>query len=222
MYVAINQVPIVRGEMNVPAWGIWQANLYLSDASSLPVGTRAVLQIADISAACTVVRSVDWTGQRGVRVVGGFGGWRQRVAAKQYAKLSGLLASTVIQDTASLVGEQVSMLADAVVGKAWTREAAHSVSVLELLAASNWYMRYDGITVISAVPATTPRPVGQIAQSFTTTHVNQPANIVTVATENPAEWLPGKTFASAQAQGTIQRVRHVIDGMKLRTEVVCV
>jgi hypothetical protein len=65
------------------------------------------------------------------------------------------------------------------------------------------------------------RRLRAITGTFTATWVEQPANILRIATETIAYWLPGKTFTDPQVQGTINRVMHVIDGMKLRTEVVC-
>jgi hypothetical protein len=75
-------------------------------------------------------------------------------------------------------------------------------------------MGLDGVTHVG------PRDVGAITSVFTAVWVDQPGNIVRIATENPADWLPGKTYASPQVQGTIDRVQHWIDAGKFRTEVV--
>lgn len=211
-YATIGPATIVKGSLSVPGWGIWHADLFLD--RPVTIASPATLTIADLVATCTVVRSVDWTGQRGVRVVGGAGGWRRAVPAKQYANPAGLSLSTVLQDTAAAVGERVTIQVDRVIGRAFTREATSAGAVLEQLAGEGWYVGFDGVTIVGA------RATGSVLREFTATLVNQPANIVVVATENPAEWLPGKTYASGQVQGTIQRVRHRIDGMKLRTEVV--
>lgn len=214
MYLSVNGLSFVRGELTIPAWGIWHADLYLASSTTLPMGSAATVQIADLTATGTVVRSLSWTGQRGVRIVGGKAGWRRTVSAKQYANPQGLTAGTVITDTAKTVGETVTVTADRALGFAWTRANVPASDVLQAIAPAAWYVRLDGVTVVG------PRDEGSVLQSFTAVKLDQAADILTVATENPAEWLPGKSYASPQVQGTIQRVRHMIDGMKLRTEVV--
>lgn len=211
-YATLNGATIVKGDIDVPGWGLWHADLYLD--RPMVVTSPATLVVADLTATCTVVRSVDWTGQRGVRVVGGYGGWRQVVAAKQFNAPSGLLLSTVLQTTAAPVGERLAIQTDATIGTAFLRSEGEASLVLHELVPAGWWVGFDGVTNVGE------RPTGNVLQTFTATRVDQPRNIVIVATENPAEWLPGKAYQSGQVQGTIQRVRHRIDGMKLRTEVV--
>jgi len=211
-YASINGVTVVRGNVSIPAWGIWHADLWCDRA--IPITSPASLVIADLTATCTVVRSVDWTGQRGVRVVGGYGGWRRAVTGQQYSNPAGLNASTVISDTATTVGEQVVIATDRQIGTQWLREAAAASDVLQSIAPGAWWMGLDGVTHVG------PREAGAIVGVFTATWVDQPGNVVRIATENPAEWLPGKTYASPQVQGTIDRVQHWIDAGKFRTEVV--
>ena len=211
-YASINGVTVVRGQTAIPAWGIWHADLWCDRA--IPITSPATLTIADLTATCTVVRSVDWTGQRGVRVVGGYGGWRRAVPGQQYSNPAGLNASTVISDTAADVGEQVVLATDRQIGTQWLREASAASDVLQSIAPGAWWMGLDGVTHVG------PRATGAITGTFTATWVDQPGNIVRIATENPAEWLPGKTYAGPQVRGTIDRVHHWIDAGKFRTEVV--
>jgi hypothetical protein len=211
-YASINGATIVKGQVSIPAWGIWHADLWLDHA--FVVGSPATLVIADLSATCTVVRSVDWTGQRGVRVVGGYGGWRQVVAPQQYDNPAGITVSTVVGDTATAVGERVVIATDAQLGVQWIRARGAASEVLDEIAPDAWWMGLDGVTHLG------PRDLSAITGVFTATWVDQPANVVRIATENPAEWLPGKTYAGPQVQGTIDRVQHWIDAGKFRTEVV--
>ena len=211
-YAAINTIPIVRGRITIPGWGNWHADIWCD--GDLPIGTSARIELADLVAVGTVVRDVAWTGQRGVRVVGGAGGWRKAVGAQQYANPPGLTMSTILSDTATDVGETVVVAVDRSVGTQWLRCAGAASDALYALADEGWWVGLDGVTHVG------DRLPGAIVSVFTATAVDQPANIVTVATENPADWLPGKTYAGPTASGTIDRVTHHITAMTMRTEVV--
>lgn len=209
---SINGVTVVKGRLNIPSWGNWHADLWCDRPIALT--SPATLRISDLVGTCTIVRSVDWTGQRGVRVVGGYGGWRRTVAAQEYNNPPGLTVSTVVTDTATAVGEQVTVTTDRAIGSQWIREAGAAGKVLQALAPGAWFIGLDGVTIIG------PRTTGTIVSQWTATWVEQPSNILRIATEAVADWLPGKTYANGQVQGTISRVMHVIDAGKLRTEVV--
>lgn len=211
-YAAVNGIPIVRGRIHLPGWGIWHADIWTD--GELEVGTSARIELADLVGIGTVVRDVAWTGQRGVRVVGGAGGWRRAVPAQQYANPVGLTMATIASDTATDVGERVVVDTDRTVGTQWMREATSAVAVLQAMAGEGWWMGLDGVTHVGT------RPTGAIVSVFTATGVDQPASIVTVATEFPADWLPGKTYQGPTVRGTIDRVTHHISAKTVRTEVV--
>ncbi len=211
-YAAVNGLPIVRGRISLPGWGIWHADIWTD--GDLPIGTAARIELADLVAVGTVVRDVAWTGQRGVRVVGGAGGWRKAVGAQQYANPPGLTMSTILSDTAADVGETVVVATDRSVGVQWMRSAGQASDALYALADEAWWVDLDGVTHVG------DRVPGAIVSVFTATGVDQPSNVVTVATENPADWLPGKTYQGTSVGGTIDRVTHHISAMRMRTEVV--
>ena len=211
-YAAVNGIPIVKGRISIPGWGIWHADLWTD--GDLAIGSAVTIELADLVAVGTVVRDVAWTGQRGVRVVGGAGGWRRAVTAQQYANPQGLTMSTIASDTATTVGESVVVDVDRTVGVQWMRVAGSASDALYALADETWWVGLDGVTHIGT------RVPGAIVSVFTATAVDQAGDIVTVATENPADWLPGKTYAGTTVSGTIDRVTHHITAMTMRTEVV--
>lgn len=211
-YAAVNGMPIVRGRIHVPGWGIWHADLWTD--GDLAIGASVRIELANLVGVGTVVRDVAWTGQRGVRVVGGAGGWRRAVSAQEYANPGGLTMATIAQDTATDVGETVVVATDRLVGTQWMRSAGQASDALYALAESEWWVGLDGVTRIGA------RPTGAVVSVFTATGSDQPASIVTVATEYPADWLPGKTYQGTSVGGTIDRVTHHISAKTVRTEVV--
>lgn len=211
-YAALSGIPIVRGSVVVPAWGIWHADVWLDRAASLT--GSVTLQLADITAQGTIVRGVSTLGQAGYRVVGGAGGWRTEVEARQFANSAGLTLSTVLQTTAAPIGETVVVPADVAIGTAFVRQSGPASLVLQQLIPGGWYVGYDGITVAA------PRPASVVANTFTLTGVAQPSTAYTIATETPAEWLPGAVFSGPSVSGVVNRVRHVITAGTLRTEVL--
>jgi len=211
-YAALEGIPIVRGSLVVPAWGIWHADVWLDRAASL--SGSVTLQLADLTAKATVIRGVSTLGQAGYRIVGGAGGWRQAIGSWQYANAAGLTLSTVLQHVAAPIGETVNVPADVAIGTAYVRQAGRASLVLQQLITGGWYMGYDGITYAA------PRTPGVVAGTWSLISVAQPSTAYVVATESVAEWLPGASFAGPSVSGVVNRVRHVITSGTLRTEVM--
>ena len=211
-YAALSGIPIVRGSLVVPQWGIWHADVWLDRAASLT--GSVTLQLADITAQGTIIRGVSTLGQAGYRVVGGAGGWRTEIEARQFANAAGLTLSTVLQTTAAPIGETVVVPADVAIGTAFVRQAGPASLVLQQLIPGGWRVDYDGRTYAA------PRAASVVTGVFSLTQVVQPTVAYTIATETPAEWLPGAVFNSPSISGTVNRVRHVITAGTLRTEVL--
>lgn len=211
-YAALNGIPIVRGSLVVPAWGIWHADVYLDRGDTL--SGAVTLQLADITAQGTIVRGISFLGQSGYRIVGGAAGWQTDVPSRQYANPVALTLSTVLQDTAATIGETVVIPVDRTIGTAYVRQAGRASLVLQQLAQGAWYVDYDGKTY-----AQTRQP-STVASQWSVIDATQPSTAYVVATEYPGDWLPGRAFSSASISGVVNRVRHVITPGKLRTEVL--
>ena len=211
IFAGLDDIPIMRGQVTIPAYGIWHADLWLDREVALSGQVR--LALADISALATVVRVIGFLGQTGVRIVGGYGGWRTSVPGLQYAAATGLSLRTVLAHTAADVGELVDA-ADTAIGTAYVRAVGPASRVLQSLIPGAWYVGFDGVTYAA------PRPAGVVANRFMTMDVSQPAGGYTVATDSPGEWLPGRTFAGPSTSGVISRVQHQIENATLRTQVL--
>ena len=211
IFAGLDDIPIMRGQVTIPAYGIWHADLWLDREVALSGQVR--LALADISALATVVRVIGFLGQTGVRIVGGYGGWRTSVPGLQYAAATGLSLRTVLAHTAADVGELVDA-ADTAIGTAYVRAVGPASRVLQSLIPGAWYMGFDGVTYAA------PRPAGVVANRYMTMDVSQPASAYTVATDSPGEWLPGRTFTGPSTSGVISRVQHMIENATLRTQVL--
>ena len=211
IFAGLDDIPIMRGQVTIPAYGIWHADLWLDREVALSGQVR--LALADISALATVVRVIGFLGQTGVRIVGGYGGWRTSVSGLQYAAATGLSLRTVLAHTAADVGELVDA-ADTAIGTAYVRAVGPASRVLQSLIPGAWYVGFDGVTYAA------PRPAGVVANRYMTMDVSQPASAYTVATDSPGEWLPGRTFTGPSTSGVISRVQHMIENATLRTQVL--
>ena len=166
IFAGLDDIPIMRGQVTIPAYGIWHADLWLDREVALSGQVR--LALADISALATVVRVIGFLGQTGVRIVGGYGGWRTSVPGLQYAAATGLSLRTVLAHTAADVGELVDA-ADTAIGTAYVRAVGPASRVLQSLIPGAWYVGFDGVTYAA------PRPAGVVANRYMTMDVSQPA-----------------------------------------------
>jgi hypothetical protein len=214
--ISLSGTRVVSGTIAIPLYGIWSADVSLSDVENVP-SPGASLVIGNLTLACAVYRGSVFAGARGARLIGGQGGWRKDVTARQYALASGVQLSMILRDTASEVGEFAALAEDVTVGVGFVREVGPASRVLRQLAGANWHMRPDGVTQIG------PWPTTKITSPFTAVSKRTGAGVVEVATEDYASWLPGATFTSATLGGTytVDGVEYHIDGNgKVRLEVL--
>lgn len=208
IYASLGSTPIVSGVVTVPRSGIWHADIVLQEPAD--TSGALTLRLADAEMSCTAIRAIDVAGARGVRVVGGAGGWRRHILARHY----GLHArvSMVVSDAASEAGERVE-ISDTRTLRQYTRRAGPAVWTLHALLGSSWWMGYDGIV------RDTTRPSAPITTDWTAIHIDGAAGVCVVATERVSDWTPGRTFYGPTISGTISRVEHRISSGSLRTTV---
>lgn len=200
-------VNVTHAEIHIPATGLWHLDVALQDAPD--VGTAPMQFIfQSLTLSCAPVRSINFAGERGLRLVAGVGGWRQIIPPRQYAGTVSL--STVVADAAAAVGEPSPVLAsDVALGSACIRSQGPAVRVLDLLPL--WWADFTG-TVQSKT-----RDTSAITSAFTLMNVDRSAGRATIATDNLQDWTPGRTFSTAQLGGTINRVMHEIHANHVHT-----
>ncbi len=208
-FASLSGVAITQLHLVIPALGLWHADVLLAQAGD--VSGPQVLLLSGSTWNCATVRAVDFAGARSVRVVGGAGGWRQNLPAKQYASPVGVPTVTVVSDAALAVGELPPVLDATVpptVGNAYVRQSGAASGVLQDMQSRGvfqWWVDATGIV------QTMSRPSTPITSDFVAESVHGAAGWYRIATEFPADWQPGSTFASVTVSGTISRVEHRIE-----------
>lgn len=131
----------------VPAWGLPFAEVEIDGADEL-ADNAVTLVLGDLEADLTVVTSGSWRGRRRYRLVGGSGGWGERIDARGYTSDLRVLPATVAADAAADAGEIIdtSGLSSDSLGGHWTRPAGPAARVLEQLAPQGWRVDLDGWT----------------------------------------------------------------------------
>ena len=218
-FATLSGIPIVGLHLVVPAVGIWHADVTLATALDVP-GPQTLL-LSGSTWVGSVVRGIDFAGQRQVRIVGGQGGWRKAVPALEYQSAVGVPTQTVLADAAALVQELPPVIDASVpfsVGNYWVRSAgAASLVLWELLRLAflaQWWMDPTGIV------QTMVRPSTPILTPFVVENVVGSAGWYKVTTESPGDWLPGRTFSGPTSAGTLSRVEHRISRGKFWTEIL--
>jgi hypothetical protein len=210
---SLSNVAIVRGHITQPFSGLWHADLLL--ASATDVSGPQTLLFAGVAWSCAYIRAIDFSGERGVRVVAGRGGWRTTIPGKQYGA-AGIFTRDVVNDAAAACGEPPPTLDPTIpptVGSAWLRGAGPASDTLQRILGGLWWVDKTGVV------QTSPR-AGSVASPFQAMAVAGASGIYEIATDNPNEWQPGVSFSGPTVSGVVSRVMHVIEPDKLRLEVM--
>lgn len=194
-FASLGGVRVTAGTIALPLYGIWSGDVTL--ATNDPVKDDAAFVLGNLTMQGHVYRQAQQGGTRICRVVGGFGGWRKNVKARQYAnKSSGVMLGMILKDAATEVGEKVNVPNDAPVGPMFVRKNAPASDVLRQAAGPNWYMDAKGTVQVAAWPTKA------IGSAFTVQSQDGARGLVTVATEDYAGWTPASTFTSPFLNGT--------------------
>lgn len=205
-HVNIAGFAVMSLALSIPYYGLWTADVTLAQAQFIP--SNATLSIGAMSLVGTVVRAAQFGGSRSARLVGGYGGWRNSVVARAYQSPVGVKLSHVIGDAAAEVGEKVSVASDRSLGVNFIREATVASQLLRQLSNGLWWMDFTGTTQVG-----TTRASGAIASAFQVITSSGGKGHYTIATETPADWVPGATFTAptVPTTKTIASVSHHID-----------
>lgn len=231
-YLSANGLRVTTLDLSVPYYGLPVADVSLAAGSLLtnPVILRAgnltmrmaVAKLPDGSPAQT-----SFAGSTTARLVGGAGAWSTPVSLAPYNNPAGVLVSKVLADLAKATGtsdatrESATLAAglDRSLGTLWVPETGAPASrILSVLAGALWWVDVGGVTRIASTRASTT-----VTSAATVEGYSGSAGLVTVATEDPAAWLPGATYTSAviPAGITVAASRFRSDnGGQLRVEVL--
>lgn len=213
-YVTANGVSVMTGQVTLPRYGRWVADLVLVAATDLDDAVTVI--VGNMTLVGTHFRSIAYGGSRSVRVVAGHGGWDKMLPAKAYKPLSEVRYSTVAIDAAVECGERMVVDAgvDFVLGSSYVRRADLASAILTR--GPSWYVDLAAITRAGA------RASKPVISRYEVTGVEGSSGKITVATEDPASWQPENTFTPPilGTRQTIQSVTHMIDGGTVRTEVL--
>lgn len=217
--VSFNGNRIVSGSVEIPAYGLWAADITM--ATDAQLSASGPLVIGDLSLQAAVYRQASFAGTRRLRLVGGFtGGWLESPSAQEYQNPAGLTRSLVLNDLAAAVGEKVNVVTDATFGAFFFRKGTGaSKKVLDqLVGRTGWWI--DPTSGIAQVGAT--RRSSLISSTFTVNSYDGNTGNAVISTETPSDWIPGRTWSSptVTTTQTIGAVHHAIVDGKLRTEAL--
>lgn len=188
-YLALNGRRVVSANVMIPYYGAWCADVTIAVSDVIPLA--ATLTLGNLTLTGTVYRMASFSGARSARIVGGGAGWRKTLPAFAYANPAGIRASLVLGDAATLVGEKVNVMSDAIVGKTFVRESAPAERLLRQLGGSEWWIDPSGITQVG------PRASGAITTQFLINDWSGAKGWFSVSTETISDWMPGRTFSNA-------------------------
>jgi hypothetical protein len=221
-YLDLGGNRIATLDLLIPYLGIPVVDIELALAPAPgSLSGQQTLTIGNLSFVTTSVRGGDFAGEAKIRAVAGFGAWLQNIAPQGYQNPSGVMASTVLQDAASTVGEQIAVLADLNVGNFWSREGSNdpnspvpAARVLRSLCPLWWVDPATGITQAYCTGGNV-RPSTAIQSDFEVIDWNPGTGLLKITTEDPASWQPGNTFSNVFMGGatvTISQTRIVCKG----------
>jgi hypothetical protein len=191
MSVTLNGIPVTSAKVFIPAWGVWWADVEVSEPDALT--GAATLVIEDQTFVGTITSGGAIYGRGRYRVAGGAGRWGEEVPAKSYNNDAGVKASLVIQDAASAIGETVESPPADRLGTHYARAGAPASDALHLAAPDAWYVDRDGVTRFGV------RASYEYAGDGTVRLIDSSQGTVEIASDAIADILPGVTAGGVTA-----------------------
>lgn len=205
-YLAVNGRRATMVNLLFPLYGAPICDVTVADATPLPTDAPFVVSVANLNVKMSVATTASGTkaqrpfaGSLMARLVGGAGTWQTPVTVGPYSNPSGVLMSTILRDVTMATGttaslrESVKLSEDRSVGPFFVPGAATPAArILSLLAGRLWWIDVNGTTQIAPT-----RPTTQVKGPATVSAYPGDTRILSVATENWAEWLPGAQYSGA-------------------------
>ena len=205
---SLEGLTVTRARVQIPAWGLWWADVDLASEADLSGSVSLVL--ADATLSGTVVSGGSHNGRSGWRIVGGAGGWHQAIPAKAYRNDAGVNPASVLGDAAAEVGETVSGSPSATLARHFVRPAGKASWVLNHLAPKAWYVSLDGTTIIRARAAYAYEGTGDLLR------LDPKMGHAELAVTSVSDLLPGVTLAGSSPATDVQ---FDLDGQRLTAHV---
>lgn len=183
----IGGATVSRARVQLPAWGLWWADVDLTEDVEL-TGPQT-LEIGGASLSCTVVSGGPFDGASSYRLVGGAGGWRQEIPKQGYSNDFGVKLATVIGDAANAAGETVDPIeyVGQKTGPHYARPKGRASKVLgALLGSDGWHVDLSGVTHQGTWPGSE-----YDGTDYALTRNDRAQNLYEVTTDNLAPWVPG-------------------------------
>lgn len=154
LYAAVAGRRVVAADIRIPWVGTWTADLAVDEVGAALTG-RVTVTLGGLSLVGTVddVHAGAWAEGRGVRVVGGAGGWGKALPPKGHHNDAGVKLSTVLSGAALEAGETLSLAAalETRIGVDFVRDAGPASAVFAAAApAALWWVDPAGVTQVAA------------------------------------------------------------------------
>lgn len=228
LFADLSGTPVVKARLCVPYSGIWHADVVLDRVLPVPLVGPQVLTLSGSTWVGAVVRSGSYAGSRGVRIVGGTGGWRTPIPAAALpapltspvgvpvAVVASMAAGMALEAPPNLAGYVgPPTLGTAPLGGSFAFQSGPMSQVLQCLFGDDWYV--DSTGVVQVLPIRPPTP---IVTPWVATAYDGAAGILEIATDLLTPWLPGAVFVGPIVQGTVTRVTHTLASGSLRSTVM--
>lgn len=213
--ITLNGQPAVGLRVSLPRGGVWFADVdfdLVSQAAPLPAGRAALVVGASILSGTVDPEASGRFGSKArVRVVGGGNGWQKLVPAQHFHNDFGVLSTSVLQATATLVGEVVADVTPTRFEADYVRTAGPASRVL---ADFDWYVDPTGITIVGPRP---PVPLSLGADILTWDAKSRRAEIASDELVMPGTLLVDPRFGTA----TVQDVEQTFSADGARAVVWC-
>lgn len=189
--------------VQIPAFGLWWAEVEAASANAADVMTgAATIVLDDVTFRGTIVSGGAVETRARYRIVGGAGGWGRTIAAKGYANDLGVKAGLVARDAALACGETIGTAPTSTVGPSFARAEAAASRVLDAIAPRAWYVDEAGLTQFGRRAAVTwPGKATRIADDSAHGRIE-------LAPSSLAGLLPGAVVDGIEAVD----VEHELDG----------
>ena len=182
---------VTRAELQIPAWGVWWADVEIDTADHLAGDVE--LQLADVTCRGTIISGGPAEGGARYRIAGGKGRWGKGVPRKSYANDAGIKASTVLGDAAAACGETLLGAPSTRLGPHYARADGPASRVLNTIAPRGWYVGLDGVTRIGQ------RPTAAFVGDAAAVRTDRAVGVVELAVESIAGLEPGVTYDGVSA-----------------------
>lgn len=209
MSVTLNGTAASRARVQVPAWGVWWADLVLTAEVALVQGDAATIDLSGTTLRGVVVSGGIVSGESRYRVCGGKGGWGTTLKRLAYANDLGVKAATVAQDAATSCGETIANLPTTRLGPHYVRPEGAAAGVLHDLFPRLWYVDLDGVTRVGARPVQTYTGTGTI-------NPDPAAGVIDVVTTDLSQLVPG---VIVQGSAPASDVEVVVESKRITARV---